>query len=166
MTWAVVIDGVVQRVAAEKPHPDALPVRRVMPDACPIENEVVERLELDWIVHSDHVEATYAVMPLDIDQERAAAKRAARDECAARTREAVDFAGLLMIMPDQIDFEDGGAWRTLSRDEAMDMAEVMSRHASACLAHCRSMHERLDACASVSEIRQIDVNTWPQRGAL
>jgi len=166
MTWAVVIDGVVQRVAAEKPHPDALPVRDEVPNACPVENEVVQRDMSDWSVMSDHVAITYAVMPRDVACERDEAKQTARDQCDARVREAVKFAGLLMVMPDEIDFEDGGTWRTLSRDEAMDMAEVMSRHASACLAHCRSMHERLDACASVSEIRQIDVKTWPQRGAL
>lgn len=163
MNWAIVIGGVVQRIAAEKPHPDALPIRRDPPDLCRVANDITQRDMSDWIVGDDFVEVTYCVTPRDIDAEREAAKQRARDDRDARARDGIAFANFMTIMQfddaETIDVEIGGEWVTLSQSQAMDMAGQMSRHVQACFSHCRALHERLDAAETISEIRTIDLTS-------
>lgn len=166
MNWAIVIDGVVQRISAEKPHPDALPIKRNPPDLCRVANDIAQRDVSDWIVGDGFVEVTYCVTPRDIEAERSAAKQRARDERDARAADGIAFAALLTIMQfddaEAIDVEIGGEWVTLSQDEAMEKAGQMSRHVQACFAHCRSLHEQINACETIAEIRAIDLTQGEQ----
>lgn len=163
MNWAIVIDGVVQRISADKPHPDALPIRRNPPDLCRVANDITQRDMSDWTVGDGFVEVTYCITPRDIEAERAAAKQQARDERDARAADGIAFASFMTIMQfddaETIDFEMSGEWVTLSQAEAMNMAGELSRHVQACFSHCRALHERLDAAETIAEIRAIDLTS-------